>query len=308
MTKYHAGRQHKYVKMSALSTETREVMDFFKDVLKGVVIGVANAIPGVSGGTMMVSMGIYDDLIYCITHLFKQLKKSVLTLLPYFIGMAVGIVGLAFAIEYLFENFPLQTSMAFIGLILGGVPMLLKKVKKEKIGVPHVLAFVILFVAIIAMQLFGKSGEDVKLVIGVVPLIKLFFVGVIASATMVIPGVSGSMMLMIMGYYNPILNAITEFVKGVATGNWNNVLTVSASLIPFGIGVVIGIFAIAKLIEFLLARWEGITYCAILGLVASSPVVILMSTAASGITVMSVITSLIAVAVGTIIAIKLGGE
>ena len=62
-------------------------MDFLKDVLKGVLIGVANAIPGVSGGTMMVSMGIYDDIIFCITHLFSQLKKSVMTLLPYFVGM-----------------------------------------------------------------------------------------------------------------------------------------------------------------------------------------------------------------------------
>ena len=307
MANHYAGNDI-IVKKECFMHGSEESMDFLKDVLKGVVIGVANAIPGVSGGTMMVSMGIYDDLIYCITHLFKQLKKSVLTLLPYFIGMAVGIVGLAFAIEYLFENFPLQTSMAFIGLILGGVPMLLKKVKKEKIGVPHIIAFLVLFAAIIAMQMFGKSSEDVALVIGVIPFVKLFFVGVIASATMVIPGVSGSMMLMIMGYYNPILNAITEYVKGVTSGNWNNVLTVSASLIPFGLGVVIGIFAIAKMIEFLLARWEGITYCAILGLVASSPVVILMSTAVSGITVLTIITSLIAVILGTIIAIKLGGE
>ena len=308
MANRYAGNDFNNSKMSALSTETRKAMDFLKDVLKGVVIGIANAIPGVSGGTMMVSMGIYDNLIYCITHLFKQFKESVRTLLPYFVGMAVGIVGLAFVIEYLFEKFPFQTSMLFIGLILGGVPLLLKKVKNEKIGIPHIIAFVVLFVAIIAMQMFGKSGEDVKLVIGVVPLVKLFFVGVVASATMVIPGVSGSMMLMIMGYYNPILNAITEFVKGVASGNWNNVLTVSVSLIPFGIGVVLGIFAIAKMIEFLLARWEGITYCAILGLVASSPVVILMSTVLSGITVAVIVTGVIALAVGMLIAFKLGGE
>ena len=88
-------------------------MDFLKDVLKGVLIGVANAIPGVSGGTMMVSMGIYDDIIFCITHLFSQLKKSVMTLLPYFVGMAVGIVGLAFAIQSLDKNFPFQTRMVF---------------------------------------------------------------------------------------------------------------------------------------------------------------------------------------------------
>lgn len=281
-------------------------MEFLKDVLKGIVIGVANAIPGVSGGTMMVSMGIYDDIIYCITHLFKQLKKSVMILLPYFVGMAVGIVGLAFAIQSLDKNFPFQTRMVFIGLILGGVPMILKRVKKEKAGAPHAIVFLIFFISIIAMQYFGKDGEDVKLVIGVLPLVKMFLVGVVASATMVIPGVSGSMMLMIMGYYNPIMGAITDFVSGVVHGEWNTVLTVSASLVPFGVGVVIGIFAIAKLIEFLLAKWEGLTYCAILGLVVSSPVVILMGTALSGISIVTVATGLVALVIGGLVALKLG--
>lgn len=281
-------------------------MDFLKDVLKGVLIGVANAIPGVSGGTMMVSMGIYDDIIFCITHLFSQLKKSVLTLLPYFVGMAVGIVGLAFAIQSLDKNFPFQTRMVFIGLILGGVPMILKRVKKERAGVPHAVVFLVFFIAIIAMQYFGKDGDDVKLVIGAIPLIKIFFVGVIASATMVIPGVSGSMMLMIMGYYNPIMEAITDFVSGVAHGDWDTVLTVSASLVPFGLGVVIGIFAIAKMIEFLLAKWEGLTYCAILGLVASSPVVVLMGTNLAGINIMTIVTGTIALLIGGMVALKLG--
>ena len=134
-------------------------MKFIKDILKGAVIGVANAIPGVSGGTMMVSMGIYDDIIYCITHLFKQLKKSIQILLPYIIGMAVGIVGLAFVIGYLLEHFEFQTKMTFIGLILGGVPLLLGKIKGKKKGLPHAIVFLLFFVAIIAMQYFGGEGK-----------------------------------------------------------------------------------------------------------------------------------------------------
>lgn len=280
-------------------------MDFLKDVLKGVVIGVANAIPGVSGGTMMVSMGIYDNIIYCITHLFKQFKESVRILFPYFLGMAAGIVGLAYAIKFLFANFPFQTCMVFIGLILGGVPMIFKKVKKEKIELPHIAVFFIFFIAIIAMQYMGKNSKDVELVIDAVSLVKLFLVGIVASATMVIPGVSGSMMLMIMGYYNPIINAITGFVDGAVHGDWNAVLNISASLVPFGIGVVVGIFAIAKLIEFLLAKWEGLTYCAILGLVVSSPVVILMGISLQ-ISILTVLTGVFALAVGVLIALKLG--
>ena len=96
-------------------------MEFLKQVLKGVVIGVANIIPGVSGGTMMVSMGIYDLLIHSITHLFKQFGKSIRTLLPYFIGMIVGIVALASLLKQLFAVYPLPTYTCFIGLILGGL-------------------------------------------------------------------------------------------------------------------------------------------------------------------------------------------
>lgn len=283
-------------------------MKYLIDILKGVVIGVANAIPGVSGGTMMVSMGIYDDIIYCITHLFKQFKKSVLMLLPYFIGMAVGIVGLAFAIQYLDKNFPFQTRMVFIGLILGGVPMLFQRVKKQKIGIANGVIFLIFFASIIAMQYFGGNGTDVALTIGVLSLIKLFVVGVIASATMVIPGVSGSMMLMIMGYYNPIMKAITDFVKAATSGDWGNVLHIGVILVPFGIGVVLGIFAIAKIIEWLLNKAEGLTYSAILGLVISSPVVILMGTALSGIGAVTIVTGIIALVLGGIFALKLGGE
>lgn len=283
-------------------------MQFLKDIVKGIVIGVANAIPGVSGGTMMVSMGIYDDIIYCITHLFSQLKKSILTLLPYFLGMAIGIVGLAFAIKSLDANFPFQTRMVFIGLILGGIPMLLEKVKgdgKSKIGVPHGIVFLIFFGAIIAMEYFGGNGTDVVLTTEVWSLVKIFLVGIIASATMVIPGVSGSMMMMIMGYYNPIMNSITEFVSGLTGRDWDTVIHVGIIMTPFGIGVVLGIFVIAKMIEFLLSKWEGLTYCAILGLVVSSPVVILMGTSLH-ISIVTALTGVVALAAGAVVALKLG--
>lgn len=280
-------------------------MKLVKDILKGILIGVANAIPGVSGGTMMVSMGIYDDIIYCITHLFKQLKKSIMTLLPYLIGMAIGIVGLAFAIGYLLEHFEFQTKMAFIGLILGGVPLLFGKIKGKKKGFPHACIFLLFFVAIIAMEFFGGESSDVTLKVGIIPAILIFLIGVIASATMVIPGVSGSMMLMILGYYNPIMAAVKDFVVALTSMDISRMLTLCGSLVPFGLGVVIGIFAIAKLIEVLLQRYEVLTYCAILGLVMSSPVVILMGTALASMGILTWISGIVVMALGILFAWKL---
>ena len=107
-------------------------MEFIKDIIRGVAIGVANIIPGVSGGTMMVSMGIYDDVIHAVTDIFRHMKKSICTLLPYAIGMVLGIVSLSFVIGYFFSNYPLQTALLFIGLIFGGLPLILPKVSKER--------------------------------------------------------------------------------------------------------------------------------------------------------------------------------
>lgn len=283
-------------------------MKWVKDILRGIVIGLANAVPGVSGGTMMVSMGIYDDLIYSVTHLFKQLKKSVLTLLPYGIGMVVGIVGLSFVITAMFENIPFQTCMLFIGLILGGLPILTKHLKGAKLNVPHGGVFLIFFVAIIALKMFGGEGADAAMTLDVLSLIKLFFVGVIAAATMVIPGVSGSMILMTLGYYYPVINSVKGLVTALAAMDISGVLHICALLIPFGIGVILGIFAVAKLIEMLMEKFESLTYTGIMGLVIASPVVILMDVSLASLNVISILTGIVALAVGVGVALKLGGE
>ena len=108
-----------------------------KNLLKGMVIGIANIIPGVSGGTMAVSMGIYDKLIHCLTHLFSEFKENLKFVVPIGIGVVIALAGLPFVITPAFEHFPLQTNALFIGLIVGGLPAVWKKVK-GKIGRAHV--------------------------------------------------------------------------------------------------------------------------------------------------------------------------
>ncbi len=279
-----------------------------KSFLKGMVIGIANIIPGVSGGTMMVSMGIYDKLIHCITHLFSEFKKSVLFLLPIAIGMVAAIVCSSFGITWLFEHYPLQTNLLFIGLILGGLPAICGKVKGNRIRLGHLLAGLLFFVIVVAFAAMGeREGNAQDLSFGLVNVCKLLGVGVIASATMVIPGVSGSMVLMLMGFYHPILESITRFFKALAAFDIQAILQECGILIPFGLGVVAGVFAIAKLIEILFEKAPLYAYWAILGLIVSSPVaILLMMGAVPAITVGSVLTGLVALAVGFVVALKLG--
>jgi len=106
-------------------------MEFFGNIIKGIMIGIANIIPGVSGGTMAVSLGIYDRLIGSISGLFREFKKSILFLIPIIIGAGIGIVGFTYAIEYLLDKHTFVTCMAFVGLILGGLPAIFSSMRAK---------------------------------------------------------------------------------------------------------------------------------------------------------------------------------
>ena len=261
----------------------RFIMEFFGNIIKGVMIGIANIIPGVSGGTMAVSLGIYDRLIGAVSGLFKEFKKSIAFLIPIIIGCGIGIVGFTYAIEYLLDKHTFVTCMAFVGLILGGLPAIISSMKSKMtsggIGVFGILAFVIAFVISGGMPLL-KESKDALTVIAVTPvnMVILFILGVVASATMVIPGVSGSMMLMIFGYYYAIINTIKTFLDNLRAFDLMGMKDGILLLAPFGIGVILGIFLIAKLITFLFEKYGVQTFCAILGLVISSPIAIFINT------------------------------
>ena len=278
-----------------------------KNVLKGIVIGLANVIPGVSGGTMMVSMGIYDKLIHCITHLFSELKKSIQFLLPIFIGIGIAVVVVPFGIEFLFAQYPFQTNLLFIGLIIGGLPAVWKKVKGNSVKVGHILSCLVFFALVAGLALVGETeGNASYLSFSLGSVIKLFGIGVITSATMVIPGVSGSMVLLLLGYYHPVLETITNFIKAVLAFDINGILAGIGVLLPFGIGVVAGIFVIAKIIEVIFEKFPLYAYWAIIGLIVSSPVAILLVSGMGTITIVSILTGIVSLAVGFVIAMKLG--
>lgn len=264
-------------------------MNFFLNILKGIMIGIANVIPGVSGGTMAVSLGIYDRLIGSISRLLTSWKKSAAFLAPILLGACIGIVGFTYAIEYLLSRHTFITCMTFVGLILGGLPMLYQALRQKmsesgsRIGAVSVLAFLIAFAVSAGMPLL-KEGEATLAAIplSVSNMAILFILGVISSATMVVPGVSGSMMLMIFGYYYGIINTIKAFLDALRAFDMGGLTTGFLLLAPFGIGIILGIFLIARLITFLFDRYGVQTYCAILGLVVSSPFAIFYNTGLFG--------------------------
>ena len=250
------------------------MLQWILDILRGIVIGVSNIIPGVSGGTMAVSMGIYDRVIYAVNNLFKQFKKNFRELLPILIGVLIGLFAFAALIGSLLgtksEEIPitrLPTNFACIGLILGGLPAIFKRVNMKKAGIPGIVLFLIFLAMVVVLPLLNPP-EARTLDHSVGTMLLMIPLGAISSSTMVIPGVSGSMIMMLLGYYNSIINAMND-LRG---GDWSSL----AILLPYVIGLLVGIVFIAKLMNYLLKKHGALTFSAIFGLVIGSPVALLM--------------------------------
>ena len=239
---------------------------------KGAVMGIANVIPGVSGGTLAVIMGIYDKFISAISNILKDFIKNLLFLLPIILGMGVSIIISSKVIGNALEAIPLATALFFEGLIIGGMPILYKKIKGHEKKPLNIVVLLIVF-ALLLVYTFAFGGINNEVVIvefNFIEYLKLFLVGVVGAATMIIPGISGSMTLMVLGYYNLV---ITD-----AVGNITNFDLLSRNLnilIPFGLGCVIGIVVIAKIIEYLLKKFEIKTYFAIFGFVFASMIIVI---------------------------------
>ena len=281
------------------------MLNYIKEILRGVFIGVANIIPGVSGGTIALSMGIYEKIITAVNNIRKSFKDSIKTILPYVIGAVLGIVILSFVIEYSLENFELPTLMAFVGLILGGLPPIIKRVENEKFKLTHLFSFILFAAIIVVPTLIANEftvAKELTFNFGSVILMLVF--GIVAAGSMVIPGVSGSMILMMFGYYDTILNTITTFIKALTSFDIGTVLTCSGILIPFGIGVILGIVVTAKIIEKLLAKYPNATMWGIIALVVTSPFAILWGVNLN-INIVILLASLVTFVIGFMVAKKL---
>ncbi len=281
-------------------------MKLLKEICRGALLGVANIMPGVSGGTLAISMGIYNKIIYAVTHLRKDLKNSVRILMPIGIGVLLGFIGLSYVIRGLFVYYPLQTNFLFIGLVLGGLPEIVKPIRRERITCARILIFLLFFVLVSGLPLLNISGKEAMMNLSFITGIKMFGIGIISAATMVIPGVSGSMILLIFGYYQPLLDEITGCISGLLMMDGDKILRGIVLLGPAVLGVGIGIIVIAKLVEYLLGHHKITSYWAIFGLILASPIGIFLEMENVSWDVLSLAAGILAFLAGLFVTNQLG--
>lgn len=235
---------------------------FLLNFFKGIGIGVANVIPGVSGGTMAVLFGIYDKLIDAIANFLKADREKKIEyikfLLPLLIGCGVGILAFAKIIGYLYENYPIYTKGAFIILVLPSIPVIIKGENFSNVKNILAFAFGLMFVIGFFMITYKFSGNSFakQEIFTTMYGLKLTLCGALAGGAMIIPGISGSLLLLALGEHENIINYIG-----------------AVDIIPllyFSVGVGIGILLFTKIINYFLVNYRGKTLFVILGIVVGS--------------------------------------
>lgn len=238
-----------------------------KTLIGGALMGIANIVPGVSGGTMLLALGLYPRFVESVADV-TRLKWRVPTLV--FLGMiavaAVAAIGLASGpIDWGLRNHHHLMFAAFIGLTLGGVPLLWREIRPATpaawIGM---VAGFLLMVAIAMIDSVANLPGNWAVFV---------FAGILGSAAMVLPGISGSYLLLIFGVYLPVVTAIKDFVSALRGGAMGDALGLAGTvLVPVGIGVLIGIAGLANGLRALLGRFPQATLGVLLGLLVGSVV------------------------------------
>lgn len=225
-------------------------------MLKGFIIGSSMSVPGVSGGTMAILLGIYDSLISCISNFFKDVKGNLIFLIKFCIGAGIGICSLAFVITWLLDIFPFPVSFFFLGAVIGGIPALYKKTTESPLKFSSFLYLILGFVIVISIGFIPVGNVDISSGTGISRIIMLLITGIIIAIALVLPGISTSHMLLILGMYDSMLLAITEF----------DIAYVGV----LGISTLIGIILITKPLEWTMRKFPHQTYCMIIGFVLGS--------------------------------------
>lgn len=235
-------------------------MDFFNNCLKGIAIGAGAILPGISSGVLCVIFGIYEKLLNSLLYFFKDVKNNFKYLFPIIIGVCIGIFIVSNFLNYFFISFPIQTKSIFIGLLLGCIPSLIKQCNtkvsfKLKYLLFALFAFVLTIFMIFAEKLFHFNDFNTY------NFEYLFISGFAMSIGIVVPGISNTIILMLMGVYSIYLSAVSSIYLPI--------------LIPMGLGVLIGCIVFMFLTKFLLNNFYAPTFYSIIGFSIGSILILL---------------------------------
>ena len=234
-------------------------MNFISNFIKGIAIGAGAILPGISSGVLCVIFGIYERLLNSILDFFKNIKKNLKFLLPIFLGSIIGVLLFSKILNFLLYAFPIQTRSTFVGLILSSIPSLIKDVnRKQKFKLRYILYLLFaLFLGILTVfiekNLSIASNSSFN-------YFYLILCGFLMSIGIVVPGISSTIILMLLGVYSTYLTSISALYLPI--------------LLPMGIGLLLGSFIFMKLTKICLDKFYAQTFYTIIGFTLGSVLVI----------------------------------
>ena len=214
-------------------------------------------VPGVSGGSMAMVLGIYDRLISSVSSFFKDWKGNALYLIQFGLPALLGIVICASPISSVIDRFPVVSMFFFIGLVFGSLPMLYKTAKIERLNWKYALSFIIGVAVVVAMAyLPPMGGDDVSLEMSVATFLLQIVTGIVVAVGFILPGISTSYLLLLLGTYDYVMLAIAQL----------NII----ALIPFVLGFILGVILLTRILEICMQRFPQLTYMMIMGFLIGS--------------------------------------
>ena len=255
--------------------------NFLKRLLAGVAIGVGSAIPGVSGGTIAVIFKVYEKLIWAISNLFKAFKKAIVIIIPVVLGLVIGLIPTMILMDKALEGFVFGVVCLFAGFIVGSLPKITTEVKGVEAKPLHIVILVLSLLITVGLGVASiVSKTDVSAYIEN-PEIWFYFVlipvGFAASIALVVPGISGGMVLILCGFYAPLINSTVDTAHACLSGDWSHFGVQIAILLCFGVGVIIGFFLVSKVMNVLLSKFHDYTFFGILGFVIGSTIALFLN-------------------------------
>lgn len=285
--------------------------------LIGAAMGVANIIPGVSGGTIAVVFGIYEELMEALGNFLTDKDKRwqyIRFLIVLFAGSLVAILSLARVLSWSFENYPLPTVYFFLGLIIGSIPVVIKSHSDMQIKLSRGIAFFIGLAGVVILALIqqssgNNSGTEIYNAFGLWDYLYFALCGAIAASAMIVPGVSGSFILILLGVYWTVLSALSGLTTSLATVGLSAETISRLTILGFlAIGVVIGILVFSKIMSWALSKYPSITMYLILGLIVGSVYQIFPGIEMSWHGAVALITFIVGIVISLNFGVEKGGE
>lgn len=270
-------------------------MNIIKLALQGFIIGIGKIIPGVSGAMFAMMFGVYEKALKIISNLRKELKGNFVFTITLGCSVLLAIIFGSNMIKKSLDTYYMQTMFLFIGMMVAGIPSLFLNIKNKKISLKSKFLAVGIALILLVLGLFDINGVQGEIPKNLFSIVMLLISGFLDALATIVPGVCGTALLMILGYYDSVISALGSLL------DFSNIVNNLFILVPFLIGMILGVIIVSKLINYLFTNYKDETYFTIFCFAIMSIFILFIKTIIIDFKILDLFISLVLFTVGFLI-------